>query len=630
MDKPVIIVSTISSEYSVSISWIATGIIDGFYITRSTGSGSPITIVTLSNAYSSYTDYGVSPATTYIYTVYAFNKCGESSNYNKVVTVCPQTESVFGLTVTAISPTRIDIDWLSFWTGYTFTVRRSTDNISYSTIASGLTVSNYTDTVAPGSCYYYKVIATACGVDSAAITTSLTCSPCSAPSAPHNLIATAISPTKIDITWNASTGIVSTYTVQKFVGGVWVTLSVVSSSIFSYSDESLIPSTQYCYKVIATNSCGTAGEITCDTTYDAALCESAEETFNWDLFDIEPGLYPIHGTPPSGFTDTGTYINYSPVGIIDITNPLITGVGFGQYSGLDDILVLMKPNETIDLTYPAGSSSNGRGHISCILPNNCILFLDTLGYYVNGEAYDRRGNQIVRFSVQKDFTEAGTTHHHTVVVGKPPGTPHTNRTGHASDFIASGFTVVPFNNGIALSTLQDKGFIVTDTVTGNRFFEFKFAHIPCGYGFVNIDHLTCVTATTSSSSSTCVVLTPPVFSPTDALCCLTIDELNVETIPALSALNINLSGSGGTIADGAVELNWTNISGNYGYIVERSVSGGGVWIVIYILLPNITVFFDYGLDLSIEYCYRVTTRGCNSDFDSDPSDPICTSEMTSI
>jgi len=72
-----------------------------------------------------------------------------------------------GLTATAASSTQVSLTWNAVVGATSYNVKRSTNSGgTYTTIATGVVTTNYTDTVAVGTIYYYVVSAVAGGLES--------------------------------------------------------------------------------------------------------------------------------------------------------------------------------------------------------------------------------------------------------------------------------------------------------------------------------------------------------------------------------------------------------------------------------------------------------------------------------
>ncbi|HEX8524410.1 MAG TPA: NPCBM/NEW2 domain-containing protein [Tepidisphaeraceae bacterium] len=164
-----------------------------------------------------------------------------------------------GLTATAASSTQINLSWndVTGETGYK--VLRSTDNTNFAQIGATLAANTttYSDTTVSGSTvYYYKVVATSTGGDSAPSSVA-SASPLQPPAAPTNLTATPFSATQINLSWTDVTGETG-YKVMRSSDNVNFSQvgATLAANATAYSDTSVSGSTVYYYKVIATSTNG--------------------------------------------------------------------------------------------------------------------------------------------------------------------------------------------------------------------------------------------------------------------------------------------------------------------------------------------------------------------------------------
>jgi hypothetical protein len=130
-----------------------------YSVLRSTTSGSGYATVATNATTTNYTDIGLSNGTTYYYAVDAVNASRTSANSNEAsATPCGVPATPTGLSATAGNAT-VALSWTASSGATTYRVKRLTTNGGpYTTIASSVTVTNYTDTsVINGTTYYYAV-----------------------------------------------------------------------------------------------------------------------------------------------------------------------------------------------------------------------------------------------------------------------------------------------------------------------------------------------------------------------------------------------------------------------------------------------------------------------------------------
>ena len=176
------------------------------------------------------------------------------------------------LTATASSSSQIDLAWLvptdngdSAISGYR--IWRSENGLSFYVLVSDTGDTNliYDDTgLSPGSQHWYRVAAiNAQGVglfsNDADDTTDTT-----APSAPRNVIATAVSDTEIRVDWEtpATDGAdpITGYRVERSTDGTTYTTLTTVGVALTHTDTGLTQQTRYYYRVVAINSTGDSTE----------------------------------------------------------------------------------------------------------------------------------------------------------------------------------------------------------------------------------------------------------------------------------------------------------------------------------------------------------------------------------
>jgi hypothetical protein len=146
---------------SVLLSWAASPGAAGYNIKRGTADGGPYTNVVVATT-TNGVDTGLVNGTTYYYVVSAFNGVGESANSTQV-SAAPSasgTVPVVPSGLTAIGTNlQVNLSWTSASGATSYNVKRSTVmGGSYSTVATGVASTSYTDTNLTALTTYYYVV----------------------------------------------------------------------------------------------------------------------------------------------------------------------------------------------------------------------------------------------------------------------------------------------------------------------------------------------------------------------------------------------------------------------------------------------------------------------------------------
>jgi glucose/arabinose dehydrogenase/fibronectin type 3 domain-containing protein len=174
-----------------------------------------------------------------------------------------------GLTATVVSATRVDLGWTASTdnvgvTGYRVERCLGASCTNFAQVGTP-TATSFSDTgVAGASTYRYQVRAVDAAGNLSAYSsivpaTTPTAPDTTAPSAPTGLTATAISTTRIDLGWTASTDNVGVtgYRVERCQGsGCTSWAQVATPTTTSYSDTGLTQNTTYRYRVRAVDAAG--------------------------------------------------------------------------------------------------------------------------------------------------------------------------------------------------------------------------------------------------------------------------------------------------------------------------------------------------------------------------------------
>ena len=251
---PTLVNATASSATRVDLTWTAGT--DNVGVTNYEIYRDNTLLITIGSL-TSYTDSTVSPSSTYAYRLKAVDAAGNHSGFsNSSSTTTPaptdgeSPTDPTDLAATAVSPVRIDLTWTA-----------STDNIgvtNYEIYRGGslLTtvgdVTSYTDrAVDPDTPYDYQVKARdAAGNRSGFSNTATESTPADtqAPEPPSSLVASAISGTRIDLSWTAGSDDVGVTNYEIFRGG---SLLTTVGNVTTFSDTSVVNATIYIYEVRA-------------------------------------------------------------------------------------------------------------------------------------------------------------------------------------------------------------------------------------------------------------------------------------------------------------------------------------------------------------------------------------------
>jgi fibronectin type 3 domain-containing protein len=167
------------------------------------------------------------------------------------------------LTASAVSTSEIDLAWTNNASNATgFVVNRSTDGVNFSQLAVLGNVTSYKDTgLSAGTKYYYEVAASNAAGSSAFsnVANATTNAALSAPAAPSNLAATAVSSSQVNLTWTNNASNATGIAIQRSTDGVnYTAIASLGGSVSSYSDTGLTAGTKYYYRAQASNTAGSS------------------------------------------------------------------------------------------------------------------------------------------------------------------------------------------------------------------------------------------------------------------------------------------------------------------------------------------------------------------------------------
>jgi hypothetical protein len=261
------LIATTLSQSSISLVWTdppIPGAADdpsGVSIESKIGAGGTYVVIsTVTAATTTYINTGLSNNTTYYFRARSFSDSTFSSYSNEIsaFTSLVSLNAPTNLVASAVSPNQINLSWTSNSDGTEsgFNIMRKTGAGSYVQISTtGANVTVFSNTgLTQDTTYYYEVEAYNAGGNSAFSNAASTCTLLNAPS---NLIASAASPTDVNLSWTSNSQSLETgFEIMRKTGanGTYVQISTTGVNVTSYADANLTPLTTYYYTVTAYNN----------------------------------------------------------------------------------------------------------------------------------------------------------------------------------------------------------------------------------------------------------------------------------------------------------------------------------------------------------------------------------------
>jgi titin len=236
----------------------------GFEIERKTGSDSYAQIATVGANVVRYSDTDLSAGTTYYYRVRAYNTAGNSDYSNEASATTPEPppppaptlkSPASGSTVSTSTP-RSEWNASSGATDYGLQVATTSSFTTLLVNETGITDLYYD--VAPGilnwnTIYYWRVNASnSYGTSSWSSYRYFKTPVGPPPNAPSNLVATSISSSQINLSWQDNSTDETGFKIERKTGsGYYYQIATVGAGVTSYSNTYLSASTTYYYRVRA-------------------------------------------------------------------------------------------------------------------------------------------------------------------------------------------------------------------------------------------------------------------------------------------------------------------------------------------------------------------------------------------
>jgi fibronectin type 3 domain-containing protein len=241
---------------------------DGFKIERCMGAGCTgfAQVAQVNAGAVSYGNTGLIAATTYRYRVRSFNVSGDSAYSGVAEATTSSTPSLpapAGLGATA-GDGRVTLTWNAVSGATSYNVKSHTASGGpYLTRATGLQTPSYVDTGLTNGQTYFYVVSAQNAVAESANSSEVSARPlATTPAAPSNLVATAVSASRINLTWTDNASNESNYRIERCQGAGcsnFVQIAQVGANVTSRANTGLAAGTTYRYRVRARNSIGNSG-----------------------------------------------------------------------------------------------------------------------------------------------------------------------------------------------------------------------------------------------------------------------------------------------------------------------------------------------------------------------------------
>jgi hypothetical protein len=263
--SPVDLAATAVSRSQIDLRWSdVSGNETGFQIERSTGNPfeAPVIVATVGPNVTVYSDTGLPEDTGFGYRVRGINGAGAShwSNGASATTLATPPNAPSNLVATAITFQRIDLRWNPSDNADSYEVEQSTNGVDFVLIRRPSVTEIMIFGLQSQTTYFFRVRAVNSGGPSpySSVASATTLGE-NQPAAPTELRATALSGSKIALTWRDNSVNETRFEIERSTGGGPFqragTAQASSQSVTqSFTDTGLKRSTTYVYRVRACNS----------------------------------------------------------------------------------------------------------------------------------------------------------------------------------------------------------------------------------------------------------------------------------------------------------------------------------------------------------------------------------------
>jgi subtilisin family serine protease len=559
---PTSLAAVVISSTQINLSWTDNSINEtGFKIFRRTGTTGNWTIIATPGQNTTlFQNTGLTPGTTYSYTVLAYNPTGDSAGSNEVTVTTPAVPlpGPTNLQASVLSANQVTLTWIdnaTTETGFRL-LRRSSPNSLWTTVATlGQNVTSYLDlTVTPGSSFLYTVLAFNETTESGLSNEILVTTPGVALPPPTNLSAIATSPSQINLRWTDNSQTEAGFRIRRRTGltGGWAEIAVVPANQTTFENTQLSAGQAYSYTISAF-----------DATIESAFSnEATATTFPERVSDDRPA--PPARLQATANSTTSVELNWvdrstNEVGFLVFRRPGIDGF----WEPVQDL----GPNQTRyeDVNLTPGTN-----------------------YYYLVRSYNLAGN-----SVESNEVSVQTPKEFFVPL----------LSGVSMEAILNRNRQLLYRIQVPIGATQMQ---VQTTGTGNVDLYVRYGDQP------QMSTFNC--RSTSNTSSEFCLFSFPAAGDWHIMVYGVSAALNQFTLTARIGVGFleNLpAGPSDLVATEAgtnqIRLKWTDNSINEGaFRIRRKIGKDGLWVELGATAPNITTIVDAGLQRGVPHYYVVT------------------------
>jgi fibronectin type 3 domain-containing protein len=604
-----------SAGGSVSLTWTdAAWNETGFVIERSTDAGTTWNQVGTADANATgYTDSGVSVGGSYAYRVYATGDSANSANSN-TATLALTPAVPTGLAAAAQGANTIRLTWNDVAGDSGYAVDRSTTGTTWTTIFStAADATSFEDTgLNPASRYWYRIRAKSDAGNSASTMAAYTFTKTAVP-----VISTSsTTASSATLAWTKPTGATGFRVERSTDGGsTWGSVATLGATIGTYTQTGLSGVTTYRYRVVSVNGGGdqpSAGvELTTKIATPTGLTATAASTtrinLSWGDVDGEAGFRVERlvgttwtqlavvdaGTTTYAATDLTAGTSYS----FRVTATHASGNG--------------TPTAAVSTaTLPAVPTSVTATATATAVTLTWVKVTGATGYKIERSADDGETWTQVGQATATSYTSSSLT-------------PNTAYKFRVRAFNAGGNG--EFAEAVSRTTLPTAPSGLVASVTGTVMMGLSWSAVTGATGY-RLERLigtswTQVGDVRSGTTATVADLTAgtaysfrvkAVGPGGDSLPSATLAR---TTLPAKPAVTVTASTST------SVALSWTNVVGETGYKIERSLDGS-TWTQVATTGVNVVTYNATGLTANTQYQFRV--KATNASGDSEGSTAVTT------